>query len=623
MVDKFSLNGRFRAARLSAAAFAGFVVAAAILVAAPLRAASYTWSVPSGNWSAASNWGGTLPTGSDTAYVVNGGTANVTLPGAACYNLYVDNGSALQMTGGSLTTTEYMGAFVGYSGMATFTQSGGINSGIGDAALYLGYNSGSNGTYILSGSGQISMAQYVGWSGTGTFSQSGGTNSGQIYVADYHDSGTYNLSGGYLSGGLDVGMNGSGVFNQSGGTCYAYVCVAFDYGSGTYNLSGGSLSVLSGEQVGLCGSGTFNQTGGTNSAGLMQLGFYDGSSGAYNLSGGLLVLSSLYGKSGCTFNISGGTFQASSSFTTVQPITLGASGGGAIFDTAGLTVTLSGALSGPGSLAKVDSGTLVLAAANGYAGTTTLGGGTLNLANAAALGGGGNITFNGGTLQYSASSSQDCSAQIVGSTAPIAIDTNGANVTYGSSLAGSNSGGLTKIGSGVLTLSAAETYRGPTVISGGVLKLQPAGIGIGIHFVGGNNGAAFAGTGGAVPISNWNNESGSSFSGVALSNNGGGNSGATFSLSGAGGAWGTGSTNQLLNGYVYVAGSNTMTLTVAGIPYAKYSLYAYVGDSSVGNQEEATINGTSYYFATEGGALRRLRANHQHEPGELSSGKLH
>ena len=41
-------------------------------------------------------------------------------------------------------------------------------------------------------------------------------------------------------------------------------------------------------------------------------------------------------------------------------MTLGTSGGGATFDTAGYAVTLSGSLSGPGSLTKVDSGTLIL-----------------------------------------------------------------------------------------------------------------------------------------------------------------------------------------------------------------------------------------------------------------------
>ena len=89
----------------------------------------------------------------------------------------------------------------------------------------------------------------------------------------------------------------------------------------------------------------------------------------------------------------------------------------------------------------------------------------------AALAGGGNITFAGGTLQYSGSNAQDYSARIVGSTSPIAIDTNGSNVTFASSLIGSNAGGLTKIGNGVLTLTASNGYTGTTTISGGTLQV--------------------------------------------------------------------------------------------------------------------------------------------------------
>ena len=119
----------------------------------------------------------------------------------------------------------------------------------------------------------------------------------------------------------------------------------------------------------------------------------------------------------------------------------------------------------------MDSGTLILSAGNNYQGTTTISGGILSLANSAALAGGGNITFAGGTLQYSTSNSGDYSGRIVGSTGPISIDTNGVNVTFASSLASSNSGGLTKLGSGMLTLAATEAFTGNTLVTGGTLAL--------------------------------------------------------------------------------------------------------------------------------------------------------
>ena len=81
-------------------------------------------------------------------------------------------------------------------------------------------------------------------------------------------SGTYNLSGGSLSGGLEfIGFLGSGSFTQSGSTNSSASNLNIGNsmgGSGTYNLSGGSLTVVSNENIGSGGSGAFTQTGGTN-----------------------------------------------------------------------------------------------------------------------------------------------------------------------------------------------------------------------------------------------------------------------------------------------------------------------------------------------------------------------
>jgi fibronectin-binding autotransporter adhesin len=185
-----------------------------------------------------------------------------------------------------------------------------------------------------------------------------------------------------------------------------------------------------------------------------------------------LILGSLTRELGTTtFNLSGGTIQASKGFSTIVPMSLGPSGGGATFDTAGYAVTLAGSLSGPGSLTKIGSSTLVLAASNSYTGLTNFNGGILSLANSAALAGGGYIAFGGGTLQYTGSNQSDYSARIVGSTGPISVDTNGVNLTFASGLDGSNSGGLTKAGSGMLILAASNGFAGNTRISGGTLAL--------------------------------------------------------------------------------------------------------------------------------------------------------
>ena len=85
-------------------------------------------------------------------------------------------------------------------------------------------------------------------------------------------------------------------------------------------------------------------------------------------------------------------------------MTLGTSGGGATFDTAGYAVTLSGSLSGPGGLTKVDSGTLVLAAANTYSGNTLVSGGTLVAGAVNALPANSAVYVTGGVLDVTAAS---------------------------------------------------------------------------------------------------------------------------------------------------------------------------------------------------------------------------
>jgi fibronectin-binding autotransporter adhesin len=132
-----------------------------------------------------------------------------------------------------------------------------------------------------------------------------------------------------------------------------------------------------------------------------------------------------------------------------------------------ITDSTAGAL----GIVKLGSGLLSLGGSNNYTGGTTISGGTLSLTNAAAIPAASAVAFAGGTLQYTASNTVDYSVGIANSSGPIAIDTNGQNVTFASPIAGSNVGGLTKIGSGALTLTANSLYSGLTKVSGGTLQL--------------------------------------------------------------------------------------------------------------------------------------------------------
>ncbi len=160
---------------------------------------------------------------------------------------------------------------------------------------------------------------------------------------------------------------------------------------------------------------------------------------------------------------------------------LGGSGGSIVVGNATLTVnqsvntTYAGMITGAGgSLVKSGVGTLTLSGETAHTGRTTFAGGVLNVANPSSLNNSGTLTFTGGTLQYSAANQVDYSSRIRNSSDPIRIDTNGQTVSYASGLVASNTGGLTKSGAGVLALNAANTYTGPTTISGGTLRLGGA-----------------------------------------------------------------------------------------------------------------------------------------------------
>ena len=192
---------------------------------------------------------------------------------------------------------------------------------------------------------------------------------------------------------------------------------------------------------------------------------------------------------GVLFNDAGGggtvTIQGSGSSSQVSPYSV-------TFANNSTNYTLTGnPIAGSGPLTVTGSGTVTLANANTFTGTTSVtgAGGTLNLSNSNALQGStllltgvGNIVFDqsvgshaftlGGITGRGNLTLEDNANP----TNPVALSVgaNNQSTAYAGVLSGS--GSLTKTGTGSLTLSGVQTYNGPTIVKAGTLQLENAAI---------------------------------------------------------------------------------------------------------------------------------------------------
>jgi len=322
-------------------------------------------------WSDAYNWTQYYPAGigdeDDANITASGSPYNVVFDYMGSYvdpesgneiyePLHVIGVMTIDLTGGAsgLASTLVMSdsnslqcqtEIVGNNGAGEINQSAGSNSvnpgGSYDGNggnLILGQNSGSNGTYVLSGGALIvygTADEYIGSGGSGTFNQSGGTNTidngGGVGIGYQSGAtGTYNLSG---SGSLSssniefVGYAGHGFFNQTGSSINLINTgteKSLSIGEGTYNLDGSASLMASGwEVIGDAGSGAdvapagyFVQNGGSNAVGTAGDSYLivgsDASSGEaqYTLNAGSLSVNGFeeIGSDGAgTFTQTGGT----------------------------------------------------------------------------------------------------------------------------------------------------------------------------------------------------------------------------------------------------------------------------------------------------------------------------
>lgn len=392
------------------------------LLSTRVTAGSDTWlfAPGDGNWNLNTNWvGGSVPNGAaDVATFDASGTTALSLSANTQVDSIVFNPAA-----SAFTTTISPGLGLTISGTGIINNSGNTQNfvssvdGGGSFGALLFTNSATAGTNTV----------FTNSGGTVAFSFTGYT---EFFNTSSAGSGTFINNGG-------TGANTFGGFTDFFDTS--------DAGSATLIANGGS---------GGGGGGMIlfiqNSTGGTSTVQVFGNGFLDIS--GHSIAG--VTIGSIEGTGNVFLGANNLTVGSNNQSTTFS----GVIQNGGIFGGAS------------GDLTKIGIGTLTLSGTNIYTGDTYINGGILALESSGALGGGGNITFGGGTLQYSANNTTDYSARIVNSASAILIDTNGQSVTYTSILDSTNTGGVTKLGSGSLTLSGAYFYSGDTTVNGGVLQ---------------------------------------------------------------------------------------------------------------------------------------------------------
>ncbi len=214
---------------------------------------------------------------------------------------------------------------------------------------------------------------------------------------------------------------------------------------------------------------------GTNNTFTGGIAWYDGQTVSAN-NGGALGTGTLTMYPNATLAFTG------TGYTVANNVYFAAEDDGPVIDSGTGVITMSGVISGAGELDKEGSGTLILAGANTFTGPTVVWAGALGVANSAALGPASNALYltQATTLQFEASGLTIANPIVLGAptlttqqTLDPTIDTQGFTDTISGVISDPKGGAgeLTKIGSGTLILSGANTYTGGTDVQAGALAV--------------------------------------------------------------------------------------------------------------------------------------------------------
>jgi autotransporter-associated beta strand protein/T5SS/PEP-CTERM-associated repeat protein len=399
-----------------------------VALAAVSQSQAQTWTgTTNQDWATATNWSTGTLPGINTKTYIDTASGNTPIITTAVNKSATVGGNDL-----------WIGSASGKTGILTINSGGSINS---------------NGTWFFIGNG----------GGTGTLNvNSGGSLStnNNIRMAQGGGSGTLNVDGGTVTAS-HIEAQGNSAFNVTNGGTISITAGDLKMRNSTSTISGTSSSITTSSEIFIgvgAGAATLNMSGGALQTGeWMVIGINAGVSGTLNMSGGTVTAAATNASAFSTIGAGGGTGTVNLSggtYNDMQKTLLGENTGG----TGNFNISGTGVL----HTKRIEVGA-----------------------------GAGNISFNGGTLRARQNDVDfiDSVATTTLNAGGGTIDTNGFDITIADNIGGT--GALTKIGTGKLTLSSANTYTGATTVNAGNLAVN----GTLTSAITANSGATFSGTG--------------------------------------------------------------------------------------------------------------------------------